>query len=303
MTLQVILVIRKGEDNTLGTFIENLISNPIREIIAFFLIVISIVFVLLSYCIKIRNHSLKIIGILIVLSTALFANDANSYFLSIIILATLVTNLDFLENISAILRNSEAYFKYKESQRTLKDVEKSIKEEEEEIEQALESEQLDTEQQELISLNLNKSNLTPIQFGVITEEYTLNYLEQKYGYPIKRYVRLIDSSLGQGIEFDGVVGTKLKDIVLEVKTSRRGFLPLAIIKKTIRGKIESIIKFKNYFKNPVELRFIYVGKFTEEFKAKVIQLVQDFSIDAQLTVKVEFYTFEEIGLKDILNID
>lgn len=48
-------------------------------------------------------------------SVALFANDATTYLLSIIILATLVSKLDFLENISAIIRNSEAYFKYKES--------------------------------------------------------------------------------------------------------------------------------------------------------------------------------------------
>lgn len=51
-------------------------------------------------------------------------------------------------------------------------------------------------------LELEKSNLTPLQFALLTQEYTLNYLEQKYGQPIKRYVRL-----GRGrkadAEFDG----------------------------------------------------------------------------------------------------
>ncbi|MBZ9608216.1 hypothetical protein G9F73_010405 [Clostridium estertheticum] len=284
------------------SIIVKLLPNNFRELIASVAIIVSFLFIIISIFKPIREHSLKIIGVLIVSAVALFANDSTCYFLAIIILATLVTNLDFLENISAIVRNSDAYFKFKETQKTPKEVEQSIEKENEAMENALKEDQSNDTSKTMINISLDKSNLTPVQFGLLTEEYTIRYLEGKYGQLIKKYIKL--GGAGKTAEFDGIINMKSKDVVLEIKTSKRGIISINYLKELIHRNDRLIREYNSYFKNLVELRFILVGNFTENYKNRVLELKRN-EENLMTTVKLEFefYTFEEIGLEDILNIE
>lgn len=148
-------------------------------------------------------------------------------------------------------------------------------------------------------MTLDKSNLTPAQFGMIVEEYVFNYLERKYGKVIERYVRLKDSPI---INFDGILKYDKKMIFFEIKSSRLGHIPIEILKNSIT-KLSTVIKQQEYIFNNVELRFILVGDFTDDYKQKVMQLRNDNINSLGNQLYFEFYSFEEIGLSEILNIN
>lgn len=284
--------------------IQNLNPENFRELMAGVSILITIMFIFLSIKKSIREHSLKTIGILVVLSVGLFANNVTTYFLAIIILATLVTNLDFLENISAIIRNSDSYFKFKESQKTVKEIEKTIEKENEAIEKSIVEEENTnintTEQDSSINISVKKSNLTTIQFGMLAEEYTIKFLEGKYGQPVKRYIKI--SGNNKKAEFDGILSMKTKDVVLEIKIARNGFIPKSFIRDSIYKYVTYIKECIAYFKKPVELRYILVGDFPERYKKQITGLVNEIE-DLGVELTIEILSFEEIGLDKILSMD
>ena len=62
---------------------------------------------------SIRIHSLRLFAILLIGALALFCNEGWVYFAGVFIIATAITETEFLQNLAAIIRGSEHYFKYK----------------------------------------------------------------------------------------------------------------------------------------------------------------------------------------------
>jgi predicted AAA+ superfamily ATPase len=85
-------------------------------------------------------------------------------------------------------------------------------------------------------------NMTPVQFGLLVEQFTFNYLERKYGKPIQRYVRF--RGKGGSVEFDGVIQGQDTDLIFEIKTSRRGVLPLAFLQDVVSRYVHKIRTYK-----------------------------------------------------------
>jgi hypothetical protein len=65
-----------------------------------------------SFCEKNRSSIVKLIGSALVLALAFAANNAFTYGLAIFIVATLVTDLDFLEKLAAFFWNRDKYWEY-----------------------------------------------------------------------------------------------------------------------------------------------------------------------------------------------
>ena len=65
-----------------------------------------------SFCEKNRSSIVKLIGSALVLALAFAANNAFTYGLAIFIVATLVTDLDFLEKLAALFWNRDKYWEY-----------------------------------------------------------------------------------------------------------------------------------------------------------------------------------------------
>lgn len=61
--------------------------------------------------------SIKLIGSLMVLTLAFAANDSLTYPLAIFILATQMTNLDFLENLAALFTKDKEYWNQRQKHR------------------------------------------------------------------------------------------------------------------------------------------------------------------------------------------
>ena len=93
--------------------LKDLFSATCHETLAGVFALIAVIFLLLSISGNIRHYALRIFAILLISSLSLFANHWSCYFLVILIIATTVTDLEFLENIAAIIRGSKEYFPYK----------------------------------------------------------------------------------------------------------------------------------------------------------------------------------------------
>lgn len=285
--------------------LEEVFKN-FRESIAVVSIILAMIFISIFIGTKLlKKDVLKIVGILVVLGVSLFANEPTSYFLAILVLATLVTNLEFLQNIAAIIRNSDAYFNHLVGTRSQKEIEDSISNEILEDEKAIEEDvnnDIKPANGEHVSVVFDKTNLSPMQFFLIAEEYTFKFLENKFGKFINRYVKI--NGTKRKIEFDGILDLDKKSVVIEIKVSRKGYFPTSYIIESIEKDASFINEFSDQFNKNVELRYIFVGNISEKFKGRILKLVpgQDFNTN-NLIVQFEFYSFEDIGLTEILNIE
>ena len=69
--------------------------------------------ILLIFWPRPHTSAIKLLGSLMVLTLAFSSNNAGVYALAIFIVATLVTELDFLEKLAAIFWNREKYWEYR----------------------------------------------------------------------------------------------------------------------------------------------------------------------------------------------
>ncbi|SED78901.1 hypothetical protein SAMN04490185_4195 [Pseudomonas frederiksbergensis] len=75
----------------------------------------ALIFGALSLIEGVRAHSLRVLAIFIVAALALFGNHISVYFAAVFIIATAVTELEFLQTLAAIIRGNKEYFSYKTS--------------------------------------------------------------------------------------------------------------------------------------------------------------------------------------------
>jgi hypothetical protein len=100
---------------------QKLILENFRELFSFFCFLFSLVFSFVSLKRGKLEHGLRMAAILFIVSVSLFANRGYCYFGAIFIIATAVTQLDFLQNIAAIIRGSKEYFDYKKESKPTKE--------------------------------------------------------------------------------------------------------------------------------------------------------------------------------------
>ncbi len=63
----------------------------------------------------IRVHSLRLLAIFCVTALAVFSNSLSTYLVAIFVIATAVTELEFLQNLAAIIRGNKEFFDYQKS--------------------------------------------------------------------------------------------------------------------------------------------------------------------------------------------
>ncbi len=97
--------------------LQDLIPKDFRELFSFFSFFIGIIFAFISLSKNKLEYSLRMASILFIVAVSLFANNGWCYFGTIFIIATAVTQLDFLQNLAAIIRSGgEKYFDYRQQQ-------------------------------------------------------------------------------------------------------------------------------------------------------------------------------------------
>lgn len=282
---------------------QKLIPTNFRELFSFFAFFISLVFSFISLISTRLEHGLRMSAILFIVSLSLFANNSYCYFGAIFIIATAVTQLDFLQNLAAIIRGSKEYFDYKKDSKPTKQVEEDLEREAEVIENSTVEEDIKDLEKESNTINvaINKQNLSVGQFGFITEEYTFKFLEKKFQKPIQRYVRILSKKFV--IEFDGIMQFGDTDVIIEIKSTRRGVISTTFIRHSIERLLSRIEEYKETTKRNSTLRLILIGNFAPDYKTRLLARIPDMIPNTKgIEITIDFYSFEEIGL-DIENIE
>jgi len=135
-----------------------------KGVLATFSFSISFVFFIIFLFCKTKtvdeNPIVKIAAAFLIASIAYLSDNGFAYSIAIFIIATMVTKLDFIENIAGIMRNSDAWSKYKQLQMGV-----ATKDEKEKANKDNEPEDLKKEAQTVIEEQLEKEN-------ILTEEKT-----------------------------------------------------------------------------------------------------------------------------------
>ncbi|MEX1027517.1 MAG: hypothetical protein WD049_05855, partial [Candidatus Paceibacterota bacterium] len=75
---------------------------------------------------RLRSTSLRLSAIFFLVTFTLFADHGVTYFAAIFIIATAVTELDFLQNLAAIIRGDKNYFDFRREYLTQHEVDPNI---------------------------------------------------------------------------------------------------------------------------------------------------------------------------------
>ncbi|HYD60419.1 MAG TPA: hypothetical protein VEC35_08695 [Noviherbaspirillum sp.] len=110
-----------------------LIPLSFVEVLAGAVTVLAIFFVLLSLFPRIQSHAVRLLALLFVVGLALIANHPSTYFAAIFVVATAVTELEFLQNLAAIIRGNKEYFQYKLETLSREQIERKVKAEQEKL--------------------------------------------------------------------------------------------------------------------------------------------------------------------------
>jgi len=92
---------------------EKFLPLSFIHIIAGIFSICAIITFFLSTKQSIRSHTLRLFAISLISALALFCNIGWVYFVTIFIIATTITESEFLQNLAAIIRGSKPYFDYK----------------------------------------------------------------------------------------------------------------------------------------------------------------------------------------------
>ena len=90
-----------------------LLPKSFIEILAGILCLLALVLAIISLFFKERSYVTRIFVLMFIFSIALFSNHWATYFAALFIIATTITELEFLERLAAIIRGSKHYFDYK----------------------------------------------------------------------------------------------------------------------------------------------------------------------------------------------
>lgn len=242
-------------ENTLTNLIPNNYSSFIGSIVLIFAFICFFITFNKDY----KVHATKIFAMLMIIVLALFSSHWATYFASIFIIATAVTELEFLQNLAAIIRKDEHYFKYKQETLSKEDNIKRKVEESVEDELILDNKDIDSKEEKNTTIDVNSfkqmSHSHFIRYSLEIEEKALNYLSKTYG-QIEHGVRITKN--GKRVEFDGLINENKKSIIFEVKWLRDERIAHNYARHFLRRFNEMISKYIEMTGKSVETNLVFV---------------------------------------------
>lgn len=244
---------------------ENILPDTFLNFVASIMLVSSILCLLVTFIEAKKSHATRMFSILMVASLALFSSYWVTYFAAIFIIATAVTELEFLQNLAAILRKDKNYFDYKTEALTKEENKRRVHIEAAEDEAVIleasdETTETDAETEtdviRLASLQgLTRSQSMKLFYEV--EEKTIEYLKGLYP-AIEGGVRIKNN--GMSVELDGMVsGNRSSDSkIFEVKWIRSRKNTHSLLWHAAKQARQVLSKYKDITGRDAELYLILV---------------------------------------------
>lgn len=258
-------------------------------------IVLLFTFLLITFKNKQKSNSRKLFAMLFVISLALFSAHWSTYFAAIFIIATAVTELEFLQNLAAIIRKDENYFKFKQETLSTEDnIKRKLAEsmEDELVEERKKKESNTTK----IDLNEIKdiSRSLHMKLALDIEEKALNFISPRYG-NIQHGIRLTNN--GKSVEFDGIISNKLKNIIFEVKWIRNSRQAFPLMMHSQKRFMEMLNRHKEITGVSSEAYFVLVINEKNSLNEKRIQRLTEKA--NEVNISIILLSLEELGFEVI----
>jgi len=274
--------------------LDNIIPNNFINALAGLIIIVSLIISFLSLIPSIRSHSIKLLALFLVASLSLFSNHWTTYFASIFVIATAVTELEFLQNLAAIIRGNKDYFDYKKESLSSEQKTKKIEEEIQELES--DSKQTTEEQ-----LNIHKvkspayaSKRPDLNRIYELETKALDKLEEYFGKKIERGLRIRDKI--NRIELDGLIPSVVDDvdaeILIEVKYLRDNNINRI---KHVFPQIENIaIKYNMITNKIAKLHLVLIIEGTQTLNEEQVNKLKKIVDSSKVAMGYSVYTSDEL---------
>ncbi len=172
---------------------------------------------------KQRGHATKLFSIMLVTSIAFFSSHWTTYFAAIFIVATAVTELEFLQNLAAIISKDKNYFDFKKEvlskeENLRRKLEEAVVEEIVSVVSPISPQKFKNTSINIAKLNEQGHGAT-MRLALDIEEKALNLVSQTHG-EIERNVRITQNN--KSVEFDGFISSKdnKNNKIFEVKWLR-----------------------------------------------------------------------------------
>lgn len=254
-------------------------------------------------------RAMRIGAILLVTSLALYSDSFGTYFAAIFIVATAVTELEFLEKLAAIIRGSKEYFDYKKSQIPVEEAKAKAGADAAAVigeppAGPVEAEQVPApagpEPGQVQPAGPSRHLLPSgdaAGVGYAIEQLALTYFEGRLGIPIQRNVRF--DTPRATVEFDGVVerGMGKSDTLIEVKLASERTLEEA----AVRGAKE-FTRRKETFKEMTGRRTTGILVAVVPDKSGIGEKIASVKANVQAmshTLQFEVVDFKDIGYSSV----
>jgi len=238
------------------------------------------------------------------------------YFVTVFILATAITRLDFLQNLAVIVRGGKKV--NLTNLQTIDELERNIIEKEsiqyfdersslrpDEINQSSDGDLLHkfnrdyyykNIDKELVGMSTGRSGISKMEMTLIAQDLALSHISRRYRMPVHRYVKIKDHS--RVIELDGIIRYQDHDILLETFVYWVDWLSSFIIRKHIEQRISKIRRYREQIDRDIIFRVLIIGNFNEDFylsfKKSKNKLRKKY---ADVSLSIEVLSFDDIGLK------
>jgi hypothetical protein len=272
---------------------NNLIPINFTDALGGLVVVLGLICGFVSLIPTIRTHAIKLLAIFLVAALSLFSNHWSTYFAGLFIIATAVTELEFLQNLAAIIRGNKDYFDYKKESLSTEEKKIKIIEEQEGISTKV---RMMPSLSEVDQIELTKKRSPNIERILTIESKALDMLEEYFKTKIERSVSL--SREGRRIELDGIIPETgvTKERIIEVKYIKDPGDILRIRK--IFPLVENLAKTYSEITNRIaKLHIVLVVEgekgFTEDQLTKIKKMIDLCNIGMDVSV----FTTAQLGVQ------
>lgn len=259
------------------------------------MLLVAIFCLLSSYFYEDKRHTTKTFSILIIASLALFSAHWVTYFAAIFIIATAVTELDFLQTLAAIIRKDKNYFEFKKD--SLSAIEKIKQKTDEYIEEDLIAGASSKSDKPLnLSTITGLSRIESTKLSLDIEEKALDFLEKKHGV-IERNVRFRKSE--KTVIFDGVISNRkrLPDKVFEIKWIRSQEFFHGFMRYSMSGAKKSLEEYQEITGEKPELYLMIVINPRISLQDEKVEIF--YKKAREIGFNLSIHTLTDIGFKTV----
>ncbi len=266
------------------------LPESFNELLGGGLVVLGVCFSIVSLFYSLRVHCLKLLAICLVSGLSFLSGHPATYFAAIFIIATAVTELEFLQNLAAIIRGNKDYFDYKTQQLT------SAQKKERLANELSESEGLNTSIATGSGSNaVNSTESERIVDRVfMAEKRALDFLEQKINRRIGRNLRF--ETKDRFVELDGIVddGQQFPEIV-EVKYIQVN-ANIVSLKRIIEQGVEKLHRYNKLARQSASLIVVFLLEGNVDLTKSRKEELERYIKEANFPARYFSFTTKQLGL-------